>query len=265
VGCAVATFTGKVVWITGGGTGIGLSLAKAFAAQGAKVAVSGRREDRLSGAVDAIRAAGGEGLAVACDVTDEASVAAAVARVVATWGGLDVAVANAGFAVSGRIENLTDADWRRQFDTNVFGLVHTVRHAMPELRKTQGRMVLVGSVAGFVSARKNGAYNASKAAVRSIADTLAAELAGQGVSCTGIYPGFIESEIGQVSNDGVHDPARPDRRPAQLLVPTDVAAADMMRAITRRQREAVITGHGKLIVALSRLFPSLVALLARRT
>jgi NAD(P)-dependent dehydrogenase (short-subunit alcohol dehydrogenase family) len=99
-------FEGKVVWITGGGSGIGKALALAFAKEGAAVAVSGRREDRLQEVVEEIAAQGGSGVAVRCDVTDEASVAEAVQKVVRALGGLDVAVANAGFSVAGRVEKL---------------------------------------------------------------------------------------------------------------------------------------------------------------
>jgi short-subunit dehydrogenase len=173
-------------------------------------------------------------------------------------------VANAGFGVAGRIADLSDADWRRQFDINVFGLVHTIRHALPALVATRGRIVLIGSVAGFVFAPKNGAYNASKAAVRAIGETLAAELAGGPVTATTIYPGFVESEIGQVDNDGVFDGSRKDRRPSSVMWTAPAAAAAMAAGIDARRREVVITGHGKLLVALSRWAPGLVALLARR-
>jgi NAD(P)-dependent dehydrogenase (short-subunit alcohol dehydrogenase family) len=260
----MAAFQGLVVWITGGGTGIGLSTAIELARQGAKVAISGRRADRLTEATAAIEAVGGEALAVACDVTDESSLETAVATIVGKWGKLDVAIANAGFGVAGRIATLTDADWRRQFDTNVFGALNTVRAALPELEKTGGRLVLIGSVAGFVSAPKNGAYNASKAAIRAIGETLSAELVNSKVTCTTIHPGFVTSEIGQVDNEGVFHPDKQDKRPQQLMWKTEDAARVMVRAIAARKREFVFTGHGKVLVALSRWMPGLVARLASR-
>ena len=250
-------FDEQVVWLTGGGSGLGREMALEFARQGATVAVSGRREDRLKEVVQALEEQGARGLAVPCDVTDEPSVQAAVASVVEAFGRIDVVVANAGFAVSGRVAELSHEEWRRQFDVNVLGLVSTVRHAMPELRKTSGRIGLVASVASYLSPPGSGAYCASKHAVRSIGTSLSAELSGSGISCTTIHPGYVESEIGRVDNDGQFQSGSRDKRPSKLLWPTDKAARVMVRAIRKRKREYVFTWHGLFGVWMSRHFPRL--------
>ncbi|RME24842.1 MAG: SDR family NAD(P)-dependent oxidoreductase [Deltaproteobacteria bacterium] len=257
-------FADKVVWITGGGSGIGAALARELASRGAAVAVSGRRVDRLEGVVAELDAMGARAIAVPCDVTSDAQVAAAVRTVVDELGRLDVAVANAGYGVVGRLESLTEEEWRRQLDVNVLGVVRTARHAIPELRRTRGRLVLMGSVIVYAGVPGNAAYTASKAAVNAIGATLSAELAPDGVSCTTINPGFVASEIGQVDNQGVYHPDRRDPRPARLIWPADKAARAMADAILRRRREAVITGHGRVIAFLGRHFPGLVARLVRR-
>jgi NAD(P)-dependent dehydrogenase (short-subunit alcohol dehydrogenase family) len=251
-------FDNKVVWITGGGSGIGRALALAFAKEGATVAVSGRREDRLQEVVEALEAKGAKGLAVRCDVTDEASVAEAVQKVVRTLGGLDVAVANAGFAVAGRVEKLSAADWRRQLDVNVIGVAMTARYAIPHLRERNGRLALIGSVSSMMVAPGTGAYSASKYAVRAIGQALAAELHGSGVTCTTIHPGYIESEIAQVDNQGRFDPHREDRRPKNLMWPADRAARVIVDAIAKRKRETTFTGHGKAGAFAGRHMPGLV-------
>jgi len=251
-------FENKVVWITGGGSGIGKALALAFGKEGAIVAVSGRREDRLQQVVDELAAQGGKGLVVRCDVTDEASVAEAVQKVVRNLGGLDVAVANAGFSVAGRIEKLSAADWRRQLDVNVIGVAMTARYAIPHLRERKGRLALIGSVASMMASPGIGAYAASKYAVRAIGQTLAAELHGSGVTCTTIHPGYIESEIAQVDNQGRFDPQREDRRPKNLMWPADRAARVMVDAIAKRKREYTFTGHGKIGAFAGRHVPGLV-------
>lgn len=237
-------FADKVIWITGGGSGLGRAMAETFAREGGRVAVSGRRVDRLEEVAAALRAAGAEAIAVPCDVTVPEQVEAAVAAVLEQWGRLDVAVANAGFGVSGAFESISAADWQRQMMVNVVGLTTTVRCALPALRETQGRIALIGSVAAYLPLPKSSPYSASKAAVRSIGGSLSLELAGSGVTCTTIHPGFVESEIAQVDNQGRHNPDRKDPRPQQLMWPADRAAAAMLRAIHARRREFVFTGHG---------------------
>ncbi len=250
-------FEGQIVWLTGGGSGLGQEMALEFARQGATVAVTGRREDRLNAVVQLLEEQGARGLAVPCDVTDDAAVKAAVETVVDAFGRIDVVVANAGFAVSGRVAELSHEEWRRQFDVNVLGLVSTIRHSMPELEKTSGRIGLVASVASFLSPAGSGAYCASKHAVRSIGSSLSAELAGSGVSCTTIHPGYVKSEIGRVDNAGQFQSGSRDKRPANLLWPTDKAARVMVRAIRKRKREYVFTWHGLFGVWMSRHFPRL--------
>ena len=251
-------FDNKVVWITGGGSGIGRALAFAFAKEGAAVAISGRREDRLHEVVEELESKGTKALGVRCDVTDEASVAEAVQKVVRTLGGLDVAVANAGFSVAGRIEKLSAADWRRQLDVNVIGVAMTARYALPHLRESKGRLALIGSISSMLVAPGFGAYSASKYAVRAIGQALAAELHGSGVSCTTIHPGYIESEIAQVDNQGRFDPQREDRRPKNLMWPADRAARVIVDAIAKRKREYTFTGHGKAGAFAGRHMPGLV-------
>ena len=252
------SFMDQIVWITGASAGIGRAMAHEFARHGAKVAVTGRRAERLAEVVAELKAAGTDALAVPLDVTDDAAVESAVSRIAAEYGRLDVVVANAGFGVGGRIEKLSTDDWRRQFETNVFGLVSTVRFALPELRKTRGRVALVGSVSSILPAPGFGAYTASKYAVRAIGQTLALELHGSGVTCTNIYPGFVESEIAQVDNNGVFDETRKDKRPSKLMWPTDKAATVMVKAIRKRKREYVFTGHGKVGAFLGQHMPGFV-------
>ena len=249
-------FEDKTVWITGASSGIGRAMALEFAREGAHVALSARRADRLDELASEIEAMDRQALAIPCDVTQEDTVAAAVARVVDHFGQLDIAVANAGFGVTGLVAELKVDDWRRQFDTNVFGVIATVRHAMPALQESHGRVALMGSVASFVFAKKSGPYNASKAAVRAIGDTLSSELEGSGVSCTTIHPGFVSSEIAKIDTLGDLHPEWKDRRPARLMWSSDDAARVIVRAIHKRKREFIFTGHGKIGVFFSRHFPA---------
>lgn len=251
------SFDGRTVWITGGGSGIGKALALELAGRGAAVAVSGRRADKIEAVAEEIRSKGGQSIALACDVTDEATVHDTAERVAEELGGIDVVIANAGFGVAGRFEKLSLDEWRRQMDVNVIGLVSTVKEALPHIKERRGSVVLLGSVAAFLPVTGNIAYNASKAAVASIGSTLSAELHGTGVTVTTIHPGFVESEIAQVDNEGRHDASRKDPRPEKLMWTAEKAAKVCATAIAKRKREFVFTGHGKVAAFLGRHTPSI--------
>jgi NADP-dependent 3-hydroxy acid dehydrogenase YdfG len=245
-----------VAWITGASSGIGRASAVELARRGATVAVSARREDRLAELVAVLGRTGVRAMAAACDVCDERHVRSAVGAVVGELGRLDIVLANAGRSVSGTIEELSADDWRRQLDVNVVGAALTARHAIPHLRDSRGRLAFTGSVAGFMVAPGYGAYHASKYALRALGRTLSAELAGTGVSCTTIHPGFVKSEIMKVDNDGGVVDAREDVRPSLLMWSAEDAARVMVDAIVARRRELVFTGHGKIAAWLGIHFPS---------
>jgi NAD(P)-dependent dehydrogenase (short-subunit alcohol dehydrogenase family) len=257
-------FKDQVVWITGASSGIGRALATAFAVQGAFVAVSARRQDRLDQVVQEVEALGRRCLTVPCDVTDEAQIAAAVKKIADHFGRLDVAVANAGLGIKGRIEELGAEEWRRQLDVNVVGLALTARYALPHLRQTGGRLALIGSVAAVLPSPSSGAYSASKAAVASIGQTLSAELHGSNVTCTTIHPGFVVSDLARIDNQGRFNPDRKDPRPKHLMWPADKAAQVIVDAIYKRKRDYVFTVHGKVAHFIGRHFPVLASIFFSR-
>jgi NAD(P)-dependent dehydrogenase (short-subunit alcohol dehydrogenase family) len=164
----------------------------------------------------------------------------------------------------GTIESLSAEAWRAQLDTNVVGVAMTAKYALPHLRLSEGRLALVGSVSSMLASPKVGAYTASKYAVRAIGQTLQMELAGTGVSCTLLHPGFVESEIAQKKMDGPVDPAMRDTRPKRLMWTAEAAAKVMVRAVERRTAEYTFTGHGKVGAALGRHAPGLVRVLFSR-
>ncbi|HRE68076.1 MAG TPA: SDR family NAD(P)-dependent oxidoreductase [Cyclobacteriaceae bacterium] len=255
----------KVVWITGASSGIGKAMAFEWARLGYKVALSSRRKELLDGVANEISQSGGHALVFQCDIMEETAIQNAVQQIITTWDRMDVVVANAGFGVFGSIEKLSAKDWNRQLQGNVTGLAVTVKYALPYLKKTDGRIGLVGSIGAYLPNPNLGAYGASKAAVHSIGLTLQVELMGTGTSCTTIHPGFIVSEIARMDNEGVWHPDRPDPRPANLMWPTDRAARVMVKAILKRKRNYVFTGHGKVFVWLQRWVPGLMRLIISKS
>lgn len=251
----MSAFDGKVVLVTGASSGIGAALAREFARQGADVALLARRADRLEAIAAELRQMSRRAAPIACDVTSDGDLNRGVERVLRELGRIDVAVANAGFGVVGPFERLTVADYRRQFETNVFGLLETAYASLEALKQTRGCLVLMGSVAGYVSAPSSSPYSMSKFAVRALARAMRFELARHGVAVVLISPGFVESEIRQVDNRGVWHPRAKEPLPAWLTMATDRAARQIVRAVARRRREIVITKLGKTLVFLERHAP----------
>jgi short-subunit dehydrogenase len=251
-------FQHKNAFITGASSGIGAALARELAAHGANLTLVARRLPLLE-ALAAELGGRVKVVAAAADVTqDDGSLDAAVAAAEQGLGGIDVAIANAGFGVIGRLERLTLADYRRQLETNLFGVLRTVYATLPALKRSRGRLVMMGSVAGHVPTPSMSAYNMSKFGVRALAECLHDELRPEGVAVTLISPGFVVSDIGRVDNQGQRHDRDASAVPRWIRMPTARAARQIVTAIGAGRREAVITGHGQALVFLYRHFPWLV-------
>lgn len=187
-------YSGKVVAITGAGAGIGKAAAVAFAAAGAAVFVLDN--DVPAGEATAAAASGGATF-VACDVTDEDSVAAAFARVGEEHGRLDVLINNAGgFWEQLTVEETSLDDWRAVLDLNLTGVFLCARAAIPLLRESSaGRLINLGSLAGQTTMyRSSPPYAAAKAGVHSLSRVLAYELAADGITCNALSPSMVATE-----------------------------------------------------------------------
>ena len=217
--------------------------------------LAARRTERLELLAGALRAAGAKAVAVRCDVTVDGDPERAAAAAREQFGRLDVVVANAGFGVVGPVALLSLDDYRRQFETNVFGVLRTIKATLPDVRRARGRIAIIGSVSGHIATPGSSPYAMSKFAVRALAEALGHELTRTGASVTLVSPGYVESEIRRVDNLGVLRAETPDPVPSWLVVPTSRAARQIVRAIARRRREVVITGHGKVFVFMHRHAP----------
>jgi short-subunit dehydrogenase len=177
---------------------------------------------------------------------------------------LDVVIANAGFGVVGELRNLSLEDYRRQFETNVFGVLRTIYAALPELEKTKGNAVIIGSVSGWAASPGASPYSMSKFALRALANSITPELRQAAVKVTLISPGFVASNIRRVDNQGKLHANAKDAVPAWLAMSTQKAARQILRAVALGKREAIITGHGKILVALERFTPWILRAVGRR-
>ena len=188
---------GKSIIVTGGASGIGRAAALIFAADGAKVTVGDRDLAGAQETVARIAAAGGKAQAVACDVTDEASVAAMIAATVAMFGRLDAAFNNAGVQYHGKLLcDLDAAEWAKVRAINLDGVFYCMKHEISAMRKTGGGAIVnTASVAGVTSQTNMSEYCASKAGVTGITRAASAEYSQTKVRVNAILPGVIRTPM----------------------------------------------------------------------
>lgn len=258
-------FSNKAVLITGASSGIGEELAWQLGKVGAKPILSARRGELLESLAQRITTIGkARPLVFECDVTRDGDMERVVAETVRQLGKLDVVIANAGFGVVGTLKRLSVEDYRRQFETNVFGVLRTIYAALPEIEKTRGNVVIMGSVAGWVASPGASPYAMSKFAMRALAHSITSELRLAGVKVTLISPGFVVSNIRRVDNSGKLHTGAKDPVPAWLQMSTEKAARQILRAVAEGKREAILTGHGKILVALERFAPWVIRMVGRK-
>lgn len=192
------TLRGQIALVTGVGSGIGKATARLFGFAGARVAALTRKTEEAEATADEIRRAGGDALAVTADISRSADMKSAIDQVEATWGRLDLVVANAGInGVWAPLEEIGEADWDQTLDVNLKGTFLTVKHALPLLKRQGGAIAFVSSVNGtrIFSNAGASAYASSKAAQLALARMLALELAKHRVRVNTVCPGSIDTSI----------------------------------------------------------------------
>lgn len=190
------SFEGKVALVTGGTSGIGKAAAIAFAGAGAKVVLSGRREKEGEQVVAEIKKLGGEAAFVSGDIAKDADVKAMVKFAVGKFGKIDIAFNNAGVEWVGPLEQATEAEYRRVFDTNVWGVLNSMRQEIPVMLKNGGGTIVnTSSVAGHIGFPQISVYIASKHAVEGLTKSLALEFAKQNIRINAVAPGPIVTEM----------------------------------------------------------------------
>ena len=189
-------FSGKVALVTGGTSGIGKTTAIEFARAGAKVVLTGRREKEGAQVVAEIKKLGGDAGFVRADVARDADVKGMVDFTVDKFGRLDIAFNNAGVEWMGPVDQASEAEYRRVFDINVWGVLNSMRHEIPAMLKTGGGAIVnTSSVAGHVGMGQVSIYTASKHAVEGLTKALALEFAKQNILINALAPGAIATEM----------------------------------------------------------------------
>jgi NAD(P)-dependent dehydrogenase (short-subunit alcohol dehydrogenase family) len=189
-------FKTKTVVITGAGSGIGRGLALDFARLGWKVAVSDINMARAEESSKLVNGAGGQGLAIKCDVTKHEEVQALADAVIAKWGTVDIIINNAGVPVVGFMEKITLEDWKFEIDLMLMGVIYGCRIFIPIFKKQGwGHIVNTASSAGIVSLPEMAPYNVTKAGVIALSETLRGELRGSNIGVTVVCPTFFKTNL----------------------------------------------------------------------
>lgn len=224
----------KTILITGATAGIGRHAALELVRQGHHVIATGRRENALVAlAEEAAKIGRGKLEGIRLDVCDEEAVKAVAADVLERTNGrgIDVLVNNAGYGQMGPLEEVSDAELRKQYDTNVFGLMNVTRAFLPRMRERgHGTIINVSSIGGRTTFPLMGAYNSTKYAVESLSDALRRELAPFGIAVSLVEPGPIRTEF----NDTAMATIDQDRMSASVYAPV-VAQAEKFRAQFEKQ------------------------------
>ena len=258
-------FKENVVVLTGASAGIGRAVAQQLAEQGAWLALAARDLARLEQTAVDCRARGGRAIAIRTDVADEADCRALIEQAVREYGRIDTLINNAGISMWTRFEELQDLSILETImRVNYLGAAYLTYYALPQLRRTRGRLVAVSSLAGKTGVPTRSGYAASKHALVGFFDSLRIELRGSGVSVTLVYPGFVTSEIREraYGSDGRPLGQSPVRE-AEVMSAEECARI-LIDAAARRKREAVMTLRGKLGQWGKLLAPGLVDRMALR-
>lgn len=251
----------QVIVITGASSGIGLATAEAAAKRGARVVLAARSDQTLDDIVERITAAGGQAVAVTCDVTDRAQVDRLAATAVERFGRIDTWVNNAGLGLWGRLDETPETDARKLFDVNFWGLVNGCMAALPHLKKQGGALINVGSEVSEAYVPLQGMYVATKHAVKGYTDCLRVELEEVDkalVSVTLIQPGATDTPFPQhARNVTDKEPKLPDPQDD----PGHVAAA-ILDAAETPIRERKVSTSASLHVMLTKVSGGIVDLIA---
>ena len=259
-------YQGRIAFVTGGAAGIGRALCGKLAAAGATVVVADINAEGAAKVAEALRHSGGRADALQLDVSDGQAVTRSLRDAAARHGRIDYVFNNAGISIAGDARDVSEAQWRRVVDVNLWGVLHGTRAAYEIMaRQGGGHIVNVASLAGLLTFPANVPYSMTKHAVVGLSLSLRAEAADLGVKVSVACPGYVKSDIFQ-SSTMLNVPR--DKVVAQIpfgLMETAEAARTILERVARNQGVIVFPRYARLLWWLYRVSPALLAPLERKT
>ena len=246
----------QVMVVTGASSGIGLATAEAAAMHGALLVLVARSEQTLNELVQRMQRSGISAIAVAADVGDRAQLQRAADRAIERFGRIDTWINDAGVSIYGRLDEVSEADSRRLFDTNFWGVVNGSLIALPHLRRQGGALINVGSEVSDAVIPLQGMYTASKHAVKGFTDALRVEVEKidrAAVSITLIQPTAVNTPYAEHARNYMDSEPK---LPSPQIDPNEVASA-ILKAATEGGRDVTVGTMAGLNAAVSKLMPSL--------
>jgi uncharacterized protein len=247
---------GKVAVITGASTGIGEAIAKLFVQEGAKVVLCARDLARTKDAEQRL-GGGANTLSVACDVSKRDQVEALVKASVARFGRIDIFVNNAGFGLNDAVADMDMSEFRRMFDTNLFGAVDCMQAVIPTMKQQGGGdIVNISSVSGYISTPYMSGYAATKHAMNAIGKAARMELMRHNINVLTVCPGYIATDFVKNMVKGKH--AERVGSSVKYSVTADVVADATLKGMLKRKREVIVPKIYKLFIKLYQASPYMV-------
>lgn len=245
------------VFVTGGASGLGRAIALRFAKAGARVCIGDLNEERGAQVLGELKAIAPGAQFMRCDVTKEEDLVAVREWVEKTWGGLDVLINNAGVAQAGAIENVSLDDWRWIIDINLLGVVRGCRVFVPGLKRQRaGHIVNVASMAGLLDVPQMSSYNATKAAVVSLSETLQNELSADGIGVSVVCPSFFKTNLGEslrTTEPGMK--VAMDKLLSRSAIGADDVAEDVFQAVEHKRFYVLSHRQAQVAWVAKRLLP----------
>jgi short-subunit dehydrogenase len=246
-------FTNKIVVITGGSDGIGMALVDACIKLGAKVATCGRNQDKLYDLQ--VRHSGLPLHTVVADVSSENDCRNFIESTIATFGGIDILINNAGISMRALFKDVEIDVIKKVMDINFFGTVYCTKMALQSVMERKGSIVGISSIAGFRGLPGRNGYSASKFALNGFLESLRTEMINEGVHVLTVCPGFTASNIrnAALNNKGQSQGESP--MDEGKMMTSEECATHILNAIEKRKRSLVLTFKGKQTVFLNKFFP----------